>query len=153
MSTAVEYPSDTSMRFTRHIQAPRAMVWRAWADLEQVAKWWGPKGFTTTTYERNFSVGGIWRYTMHGPDGTDYSNLVAYIEIEEPSRIVYDHGSDEDPKMFHVSTEFSESDTGTKIVTLFTFRSQAERDQTAQFAVAGHASTMERLEELLAASA
>ena len=41
----------------------------------------------------DFRVGGVWRYTMHGPDGTDYPNHVTYTGIEKPSRIAYDHGT------------------------------------------------------------
>src|SRR5439155_25673256 len=28
--------------------APRELVWKAWTDPEQLAKWWGPRGWTTT---------------------------------------------------------------------------------------------------------
>ena len=30
---------------TRSYEAPRDLVWRAFADGEALAQWWGPKGF------------------------------------------------------------------------------------------------------------
>lgn len=150
MSTQVEYPSDTEMKFIRVLQAPRALVWQAWADISQVAKWWGPEGFTITTLERDFKAGGIWRLTMHGPDGTDYPNRIAYLEVSEPSRLVYDHGSDEEPQMFHVVTEFIDLGASTRIESTMKFPSKDARDATGKYAIEGHSSTMNRLEKLLA---
>ena len=40
---------SNEIRITRVYDAPVALVWEAWADLEQLAQWWGPRGFTTTT--------------------------------------------------------------------------------------------------------
>ncbi|MGE0764564.1 MAG: SRPBCC domain-containing protein, partial [Bdellovibrionales bacterium] len=34
---------------TRVYDAPLKTVWQAWTDPKQVAKWWGPRGFTLTT--------------------------------------------------------------------------------------------------------
>ncbi|HWC28632.1 MAG TPA: SRPBCC domain-containing protein [Dehalococcoidia bacterium] len=34
--------------------------------------------------------GGRWRFVMHGPDGTDYDNLITFVEIVAPERLVYD---------------------------------------------------------------
>ncbi len=59
---------------TRVYDAPLQMVWDAWTIPEEVAQWWGPRGFTITTHSRDLRTGGHWPYTMHGPDGTDYEN-------------------------------------------------------------------------------
>ncbi|MEO7993375.1 MAG: SRPBCC family protein [bacterium] len=88
--------SDTSDReivTVRLIRAPRALVFRAFIDPEQVVKWWGPNGFTSTISEMDVRPGGNWRFIMHGPDGTDYTNNCIYREIVEPERLVYDHAS------------------------------------------------------------
>ncbi|HKS90588.1 MAG TPA: SRPBCC domain-containing protein, partial [Tepidiformaceae bacterium] len=57
---------------TRVFDAPREMVWDAWTDARQIVKWWGPRGFTLTVEEMDVRPGGVWRSTMHGPDGTKY---------------------------------------------------------------------------------
>ncbi|MDQ2766344.1 MAG: SRPBCC domain-containing protein, partial [Gemmatimonadota bacterium] len=35
--------------------------------------------------------GGVWRFVMHGPDGTDYPTRIVFREIDEPNRIVYEN--------------------------------------------------------------
>ena len=56
----------------RIFDAPLKMVWDAWVDPQQVAQWWGPRGFTITSHSKDVRTGGHWKYTMHGPDGIDY---------------------------------------------------------------------------------
>jgi uncharacterized protein YndB with AHSA1/START domain len=92
----------------RVYDAPLAAVWDAWNDPEQAAQWWGPRGFTITTHSKDLRVGGTWRYTMHGPDGTDYPNVTPYLEVEPLKKLVYDHGgSDDQPPLFRVTALFS----------------------------------------------
>ena len=42
----------------REFDAPRELVWKAWADPEMAKRWWGPKGFTSPAAEIDFRVGG-----------------------------------------------------------------------------------------------
>ncbi len=81
-----------SIVVTRVFDAPRNLVFDAWTDSRHVGNWYGPRGFTLTTYEMDVRPGGVWRFTMHGPDGVDYPNKITYIEIVKPERLVYDHG-------------------------------------------------------------
>ena len=150
MKTLVEYPSDREMVFTRTVDAPRDLVWKAWTEPKIVAIWWGPQGFTNTIHEMDVKPGGIWRLTMHGPDGTDYPNRIEYIEVVKPSRMVYHHGDDANPQMFHVTTDFIEENGRTKIVKRMLFRTTEECEATKGFAVVGYDSSMSRFDELLA---
>jgi len=103
--------SGNELKITRVYDAPVAAVWDAWTDSEQVAKWWGPRGFTLTTHSKDLKTGGHWNYTMHGPDGTDYPNKTVYLEVDEYKRLVYDHGANDDqPALFRVTVVFTESD-------------------------------------------
>jgi uncharacterized protein YndB with AHSA1/START domain len=89
--TTTENTSDRELVTRRVINAPSALVFEAFLDPKHIGLWWGPNGFTTTTISMEPKVGGEWRYTMHGPDGTDYPNLVRYTEITKPQRLCYDH--------------------------------------------------------------
>src|SRR6478736_3390722 len=101
---------------TRLYDASAKAVWDAWCDPKKAAKWWGPRGFTITTHSKDLRVGGIWHYTMHGPDGTDYPNKTLYHEVEKYSKLVYDHGGyDERKPLFKVTVLFSESNGKTKM--------------------------------------
>jgi uncharacterized protein YndB with AHSA1/START domain len=63
----------------------------AFSDPSVLAKWWGPKGFTSTIEEFDLRPGGAWRLVMHGPDGTDSHNVSGFVEVVPAERVVYDH--------------------------------------------------------------
>jgi uncharacterized protein YndB with AHSA1/START domain len=46
------------LRIIRVYDAPVAAVWDAWTDPEQVAQWWGLRGFTLTTESKDLRPGG-----------------------------------------------------------------------------------------------
>ena len=100
--------TDREMVISREYDAPRSLVWEAFTDLRHVQHWWGPNGFTTTTHERSVSPGGVWRFIMHGPDGTDYPNQVTYLVVQKPERLVYAHGSGPEAVEFYTTVTFEE---------------------------------------------
>ena len=108
--------NSNEIRIIRIYDAPVQLVWDAWTDPQQVAQWWGPRGFTITTHSKDLKPGGHWNYTMHGPDGVDYPNKTKYFEVEKCSKLVYDHGgNDEQAPLFRVTVLFSEIDGKTKM--------------------------------------
>lgn len=138
---------------TRVIKAPREKVFDAFTNPDYLAQWWGPRGFTTSTFEMDVRPGGRWRYIMHGPDGTDYDNRVEYSEVVRPERLVYVHGHDidDDPLRFNSSITFEEADGGT-LVTLTVSIDDAEyREAMIKYgAVEGGNQTLARADEFLA---
>lgn len=53
---------------------------------------------------------------MHGPDGVNYPNKTQFLEVEKYSRLVYDHGANDDqPAMFRVTVSFTEKNGKTKM--------------------------------------
>ena len=102
--------AERSLVFHRRFRAPRELVFRAWTEGHQIVQWWGPDGFTTTTREMDVRPGGVWRFILHGPDGTDYPNRIVYQEIAPPERLVYKHeGEDGDePVDFTVDVTFEQ---------------------------------------------
>ena len=104
---------SNEIRINRIYDAPVRAVWDAWTDPEQVAQWWGPRGFTLTTHSKDLRPGGSWVYTMHGPDGVDYPNKTLYLEVEKYSKLIYDHGASDDlPPMFRVAACFLDELSG-----------------------------------------
>ncbi|WP_431476220.1 SRPBCC domain-containing protein [Massilia eburnea] len=91
-----EFSAPNEIRIVRTYDAPVQAVWDAWTDPAQVAQWWGPRGFTLTTHSKDLRIGGTWRYTMHGPDGTDFPNKTTYHVVEPLRKLVYDHGATDD---------------------------------------------------------
>jgi uncharacterized protein YndB with AHSA1/START domain len=108
--------SSNVISLTRVYDAPLTAVWEAWTNPEEVAQWWGPRGFTLTTHDHDLRTGGHWHYTMHGPDGTDYENTTQYREVVPHARMVYDHGGHKDrPPLFRVTALFTEREGRTQL--------------------------------------
>jgi uncharacterized protein YndB with AHSA1/START domain len=152
-SSAASATQDREIVIARLFDAPRALVFAAFTDAKHIGEWWGPNGFTTTTYEMDVRPGGAWRYVMHGPDGTDYSNKIAYTEVVKPERLVYAHGEDDDgPPLFHATVTFEEQGGKTLVTMRSIFPSAAIRDRTVKEygAIEGGKQTLERLAKYLA---
>jgi len=88
-SSAAAKAAEREIVMTRVFDAPRELVFQAWTDPMHVAQWWGPEGFSTTIHEMDVRPGGVWRLTMHGPDGRDYKNKMVFLEVARPERLVY----------------------------------------------------------------
>jgi uncharacterized protein YndB with AHSA1/START domain len=145
--------AEREISLTRVFDAPRELVFDAWTHPEQVVHWWGPRGFTTTIHEMDVRPGGVWRFTMHGPDGADYPNRVVFVEVIKPERLVYDHGPEGQSEMkeFHVTVTFADDDGKTRTTLRMVFGSADERDRAVEFgALEGGKQTLERLAEHLA---
>lgn len=142
---------SNEIHITRIYEAPVRVVWDAWTDPAQAAQWWGPRGFTLTTHSKDLRPGGIWHYTMHGPDGVDYPNKTLYLEVEECARLVYDHGGyDDRPPLFRVTVLFSEIRGKTRMEMRMAFATPEAAEQSRKFIKqAGGNSTWDRLAEYL----
>ena len=74
---------------TRVCNAPRELVFRAWTEPRQLARWWGPKGFTNPVCEVDARPGGAWRIVMRSPNGEEYPCHGIYQEVAPPERLVF----------------------------------------------------------------
>ncbi len=145
---------DRQIVLMRMFEAPRELVFEAFTTRAQVEQWWGPDGFSVTTEQMDVRPGGIWRFTMHGPDGTDYPNEITYDEISPPELLVYTHSSSpeaNDPSFR--STIALDDMMGSTIVTMkLVFDSTEARDLVVDKynAIEGGNQTLGRLEVFLA---
>ena len=155
-ATRSDAPASTADReivISRVFDAPRALVFEAFTDPKHIGEWWGPNGFTTTTSEMDVRPGGAWRYVMHGPDGTDYSNKIVYSEVVKPERLAYAHGADDGgPPLFHATVTFQEQGSKTLVTLHSIFPTAAIRDRTGREfgAIEGGHQTLARLARYLA---
>jgi uncharacterized protein YndB with AHSA1/START domain len=86
--------ADRELVLSRVYDAPRERVFDAWTDLKGLETWWGPDGFRTTTREFDLRPGGVWRFVMHAPDGTDFENRIDFVQILRPQRLLYRHSGE-----------------------------------------------------------
>ena len=147
--------ADREIVISRVVDAPRALVWQAWTDPEHVVKWWGPRGFSDTTKQHDFRVGGVWEHVLHGPDGANYPNKSTFKEIIPQESITFSHGGgrEDGPGASFTATWTFETVEGTKtrVTGRMVFPTAAARDFVAKEfgAVEGGKQTLERLAEHL----
>lgn len=148
-----ESMSDRELVMNRLLDAPRELVFKVWTDPEHVVQWWGPNGFTNTNHEMNVRKDGVWRFTMHGPDGVDYKNKIVFLEVIEPELLVYRHSDDEEPELihFHVTVTFEQQGNKTNLTMRTVFDSKEELEKVAREngAVEGAQQHFSRLEDYL----
>jgi uncharacterized protein YndB with AHSA1/START domain len=145
-STPADRPTIT---MEREFDASPDVLFRAFTEAEALKAWYGPNGFTITVHARDFRVGGLFRFTMHGPDGTDYPNRIAYREILPGERLTYRHDSDidNDPKGFEVAITFKTLGANRTLLTMTSiFPSVEARNAVMKFgAVELGMQTLEKL--------
>ncbi|MBS1915251.1 MAG: SRPBCC domain-containing protein [Bacteroidetes bacterium] len=84
---------DKELTLTRILKAPRDVVFNAWIDVKQLAKWWGPGGFTNPVCEIDVKPGGKIYIEMKAPDGTVYPMNGEFIEVIKSEKIVFVSGA------------------------------------------------------------
>lgn len=143
---------SNEINIVRFLEAPIEVVWDAWTDPAQAAQWWGPRGFTITTHSKDFKPGGMWHYTMHGPNGADYINKTRFLEIEKHAKMVYDHGGNDERKpLFRVTVHFKSVKGGTMMDMTMACPTPEDAVQTRGFIKkAGGNATWDRFAEYLA---
>ena len=72
---------------SREFNAPIEKVWKAFTDPELLVKWIAPKPFTAEAKIADFTVGGIWLYTMVSPEGQKHWVYAKFTAIENGSAI------------------------------------------------------------------
>jgi uncharacterized protein YndB with AHSA1/START domain len=144
-------PLDPELTIERAFDAPRALVWQAWADPKRMVQWMGPRAHPAVHLEGHFQVGGKWRGCLRGEDNEELWHGGEYREIAEPERLVftfYWEGDDGQPEnVMLIALTFTElGPKRTKMTMLQTrFRDAEQRDRHR----GGWSSTFDRLEEFL----
>jgi uncharacterized protein YndB with AHSA1/START domain len=89
-STPVQ-TTEQEITITRVFDAPRDLVFKAWTDPDQVAKWFGPAGFDVPrdSVEIDLRVGGRFNLRMvRGGSGMEFPLSYEIIELVEPELLV-----------------------------------------------------------------
>ena len=76
-----------SVRVERTVRASADAVFDAWTDVEQLKRWWGPRGITATAAELDVRPGGAYSITMQPDKGASFVLAGEYRAVERPSRI------------------------------------------------------------------
>lgn len=136
---SIESRSDTRQKI---ILAKPSEVFAAMSDPTRVARWWGPAGFTNTIHKFEFTPGGSWLLTMHGPDGTSYPNESRFKRIVTDQLFEVEHLNGHH---FVLTLELRQHAEGTEVRWRQTFDTVEHYSQLAQFVAAANEQNLERL--------
>ena len=144
-------PGELALGMKRVVRAPASAVFRACTQPEELAKWWGPRGFTTPAIDIDLRVGGRYRFAMKPPEGDLFHLTGEFREVDPPSRLAYTfvwEPPDPDDRETLVTLSFRDMDGSTEVsFTQGVFATEARRALHEQ----GWTESLERLQELLSA--
>jgi uncharacterized protein YndB with AHSA1/START domain len=81
--------ADTTIEITRVYNASPQRLWDAWTQPDQLAKWWGKRGWNAIPDSIVLDVrpGGTFRVTTEHESGERMTNEATYDVVEAPHRI------------------------------------------------------------------
>lgn len=138
---------DREIVSRRFVEAPRGVVYRAFADPAILAQWWGPEGFTNTFHEFDLRPGGVWTFTMRGPDGAEFTMAKEVVDVAPLERIVFRHR--QPMHNFEMTIGFEDDARGTRVTWRMLFDSAEEAALTRDAVTAGNEQNFDRLERQL----
>ena len=129
MKPTYQPDSKLDLSFTRIVDVPRSLVWRAWTEPELLKPWFCPLPWKTIDCEIDLRPGGIFRTTMQSPEGQEFPNSGCYLEIIPQTKLVWTNallpgfrpslptatcGSDDANFMFTAMIELADHASGTR---------------------------------------
>ena len=122
---------ELTLELTRAVPAAPSVVFRAFNDPNQLAKWWGPKGFTVESLEFQPRVGASYRIEMQPPEGDPFYLAGKFREVDPPVRLTFTFVyEDPDPDDVETVVTLSFRDLGERTEIAFTqglFKTEARR--------------------------
>ncbi len=145
-------PSEgLELELERTLPASPPVVFAAFTDPNELAKWWGPEGFSVPSVEFNPRVGAIYRIEMQPPEGSSFHLTGEVQEVDPPSRLAFTFAWEPpDPDDVKTLVDLSFRDFGGSTGVAFTqgpFRTE-ERRTLHQ---GGWSDSFDKLERLLSA--
>jgi uncharacterized protein YndB with AHSA1/START domain len=80
---------DVTLVISKTFNASPEEVFRMWTDPIEVAKWYGPEGFTNEIHSFDLREGGEYSLTMKGPDGNGHLLKGTFTTIDAPKKLVF----------------------------------------------------------------
>jgi uncharacterized protein YndB with AHSA1/START domain len=146
-------PGELALELKRVLPAATSVVFGAFIDANELAKWWGPAGFTTPSLEFDPRVGQSYRIEMQPPEGDPFYLAGEFREVDPPARLaytfVYEAPHPDDVENL-VELSFRDLGDSTEVVlTQHPFKTEARRELHAD----GWTDSFDKLERLVSARA
>jgi uncharacterized protein YndB with AHSA1/START domain len=138
-----------TLEIKRVLPASRTDVFRAFSAADQLAKWWGPEGFTVPSLEFNPRVGDRYRIEMQPPEGDPFYLTGEFREVDPPAHLgftfVYE---DPDPDDVENLVELSFRDLGESTEVVFA-QGPFKTEPRLELHRSGWTDTFDRLERYI----
>ena len=146
-------PPAFELELTRTIDAPRARVYEAWTDPQQMAQWFAPKPFALIVRAMDVRSGGRFSMAMRAPDGTEHAFSGVYRELVPPAKLSWTGEFANGPAdQLSTVVTFEAQGQQTKVHARQTFRVMTpETEYAAQGARQGWTMTLDQLAAFCAA--
>ncbi len=123
---------ELTLELKRVVPAAPSVVFGAFSTADELAEWWGAKGFTVPSLAFKPLVGGSYRIQMQPPDGEPVYLTGEFREVDPPARLVYTFvWEGPDPDDVETLAELSFRDLGDSTEVVFTqgpFKTAARRE-------------------------
>lgn len=141
---------DLALEIVRTLPAAPPIVFAAFTDPKELARWWGPEGFAIPSLQFNPRVGASYRIEMQPPEGDSFYLTGEFREVDSPSRLAFTFvWEPPDPDDAATLAELSFRDVGGS--TEVTFKQGLFRtDERRSLHEAGWGDSFDKLERLLA---
>ena len=145
-------PGELTLEMTRALPAFRSAVFAAFSDPDELAKWWGPQGFTVGSLDFDPRVGRTYRIEMQPSEGDPFYLTGEFREVDPPTRLAFTFVyEDPDPDDVETLVKLSFRDRGESTEVVFTqgrFKTEARRELHRD----GWTDSFDRLEQLFSPS-
>lgn len=127
----------TDLSFTRHMRAPRALIWECWTDPVHIPHFFIPKPNKITACDIDLRVGGRFNTTFD-VEGNVMENTGVYLEIIPNEKLVFSDTYSEgwkpapDPFMTAILLLEDAPDGGTTYTAIARHRSEVTRNTHEQ---------------------
>ena len=120
-----------TLEMNRTLPAAPSLVFEVFTDPNELARWWGPEGFSTPSLAFDPRVGASYRIEMQPPEGHVFSLTGEFRVVDPPARLAYTfRWEDPDPDDVETVIDLSFRDLGESTEVVFTqglFKTEARR--------------------------
>ncbi len=144
---------ELTLEMKRVLSAAPPVVFAAFSEPSELAKWWGPRGFSIPSVDIDPRVGGTYRIEMQPPEGARFYLTGEFRAVDPPARLAYTFAwEDPDPDDVENLVGLSFRDLGETTEVVFTqapFKTEARRRLHRD----GWTDSFDKLERLFAVGA
>jgi uncharacterized protein YndB with AHSA1/START domain len=140
-----------TLEMKRLLPAAPSVAFAAFSEPNELAKWWGPQGFTIPSVEFDPRVGATYRIEMRPPEGDSFNLVGEFRDVDPPARLAFTfvwEEPDPDDVETLVGLSFRELGGSTEVaLTQGSFKTEARRALHRD----GWTDSFDKLEHLMSA--